>query len=536
MKAKRKKNGSYYTPPFLASFVFNHIYKKINVREISILEPSVGDGEFIRALKTIKLQDNSKVSFTCVEKIKPEIDKAKLTAKSDKLKSIEFKFECADFLKWQDSKRIQYSLIIGNPPYIKKDLLNEVQVNSCRQIHNSANVPESAVKNIWSSFLIRCTQLLKPDGILALVLPAELLQAKFAVPLREFLKSNFERVETFTFSELLFDSIGQDTIVLIGYKKSTTKGIYYSCIESKEQLEKGHFTLKSNESLVKSDVKWTHHVLTSDEIEFLNKLKTQLNPISSYCSSKPGIVTAANDFFIIDSEIEAKYKLSSYAEPIIQKGLYVNGSVVFAKKDFNELCLRGLPTKVLRLDNKGQRSYSKKIQEYLREGIKVGIHKRYKSLQREFWFSIQNVSEPPAGFFFKRCHHYPKLLKNSAKVLVTDSAYEVTMKDDHLIEELIFSFYNSLSLCYAEMEGRYYGGGVLELTPKEFKRIPIPLSKISKKDFAKYTSFFENKSSINDVLHKFDQDILGSSLQLSTSEIEKLQSIKGKLISKRLRK
>lgn len=534
---KKKKTGSYYTPPFLSAFILKHIDLRMGSDPgFSILEPSVGDGEFLRAFSKSKLANRKgHLSFTCIEKIKPEIEKAKSSKTLDWACKVAFKFENADFLKWQPTIRKRFSLIIGNPPYIQKKLLKNTQVDICKTIHAAAEIPQSTVKNIWSSFLIRCTQLLKPNGIIALVLPAELLQAKFAKPIREYITSQFDRTEIFTFEELLFDSIGQDTIVLLGYKKCKDKGIYYTSIKNKEQLSDNSFTLSRNDLLVKLNIKLTHHILSGDEIEFLTKLKKKLNPVSSYCTSKPGIVSAANKFFIVDLETEKQFGLHRYSEPIIQKGLYVNGSVTFNNKDLRDLQASGHPFKFLRFESRGHRTFSKSVQSYLRLGIKEGIHKRFKCEERDHWFAIPNFEEPPEGFFFKRCHHYPKLLRNSAKVLVTDSAYEIAMKKDCSIEGLIFSFYNSLSLCFAEMEGRYYGGGVLELTPNEFKSIPIPFSQVSKRNFQAYTSFFEGKSSINDVLDRFDSEILCKELEISTTEIVKIRSIRDKLIAKRLR-
>jgi adenine-specific DNA-methyltransferase len=536
VKTKRKKNGSYYTPPFLARFILKHISSSIaSKNNLSILEPSVGDGEFIRAFNDLKLNLGNGIAFTCVEKVKPEIDKVKSFVKSTNPGKVQFKFDCIDFLKWQDSKTKRYSLILGNPPYVKKNLLTATQIESCKEIHQSANISATTVKNIWSSFLVRCTKLLKDDGVLAFVLPAELLQAKFANPIRDFLKVQYERIELFTFNDLLFDSIGQDTIILIGYKKSTNKGVYYTTIKDKAELENNTFVLAKNDSLVKSDIKWIHHVLSGEEIELLSRLKSSLKPVSHYCTSKPGIVTAANKFFIVDDETEKKYKLDSLSEPIIQKGIFVNGSVVFDRADLKALQKSGLPSKFLKFKDKGYKSYSKDIQSYLRLGIKEGINKRFKSLQRDHWFVVPNVTTPPEGFFFKRCHQYPKLLKNSAGVYVTDSAYEVSMEDDYTIESLIYSFYNSLSLCFAEMEGRYYGGGVLELTPLEFKRIPIPYEEINLGKFKTYTSQFETKSTIKDVLKRNDFRILNS-IGLTVSEVNKIQSIRQKLVDKRLRK
>jgi adenine-specific DNA-methyltransferase len=64
----------------------------------------------------------------------------------------------------------------------------------------------------------------------------------------------------------------------------------------------------------------------------------------------------------------------------------------------------------------------------------------------------------------------------------------------------IFSFYNSLTLVFAETNGRYYGGGVLELTPSEFKKLPIPYINISASKFEDFTNEFENKENIEEII------------------------------------
>jgi hypothetical protein len=49
----------------------------------------------------------------------------------------------------------------------------------------------------------------------------------------------------------------------------------------------------------------------------------------------------------------------------------------------------------------------------------------------------------------------------------------VKPKEGFKAEALCFSFYNSLTALFCEVEGRFYGGGVLELTPVEFRRLPL---------------------------------------------------------------
>lgn len=108
----------------------------------------------------------------------------------------------------------------------------------------------------------------------------------------------------------------------------------------------------------------------------------------------------------------------------------------------------------------------------------------------------------------KRAHLDPKLLRNDASAYVTDSAYKIEIKKDYDINSFIFSFYNSLTLLFAELEGRYYGGCVLELIPSEFKNLPLPYVAIDCQQFLTFVHNFENKNSIEDILHEYNFQIL----------------------------
>jgi len=536
---KRKKLiGSYYTPGFLADFVVDYLSHYLILNDnIDVLEPSVGDGVFIKSLNNNLFPKTDKIiSITAIEKYKQELEKAIVESKNNSSKKVQFTFYKTDFLKIQKELPKKFSCVLGNPPYIKRRFLNKTLIELGKSIYKSAGLSESAFKNIWSLFLIRCSELLTEDGILAFVLPSELLQVKFSQVIRSYLLANFERIEVFTFDELLFKQIGQDTVLLICFKKHLEKGQYFVQIKDHSQLKQKSFLLSSNLSLSDTSIKWTNHILNSDEIELMMKLKKSLNAINYYCESKPGIVTAANDYFIIDGKLEREYDLKHFTTPIIKKGFFVNGSIVFSETDLKQLELSEKPSKLINLNNVAFCNLSDKAKDYILSGKNQNIHKRYKCTVRENWYNVPNIGAPPGGFFFKRSHFYPKLLINEAKVLVTDSAYKINMRDKYSIQNMVFSFYNSFTLAFAEMEGRYYGGGVLELTPSEFKSLPIPFTDLRSSNFTSYKNEFENKSSIKEILEKYDEMILCSKLKITHETVSQIQKIYDKLINKRFRR
>jgi hypothetical protein len=75
---------------------------------------------------------------------------------------------------------------------------------------------------------------------------------------------------------------------------------------------------------------------------------------------------------------------------------------------------------------------------------------------------------------WKRAHNIPRLVLNRAGAYTTDTAYRIKPLRA-TAEALVFSFVNSLTCLTAEMEGRHYGGGVLELVPSEIERLLLPV-------------------------------------------------------------
>ena len=175
----KKLIGSFYTPKIIADFLVNHLLEKVKGNNLSILEPSCGDGIFVKTIFDDTVFSKNIREFIAVEREEKEIEKVKLITKSKKLKAVK-----QDFLDFQNKNEQQFDIVIGNPPYIKKNLLKDAQVLLCEQIHTIyPSLSTNKIKNIWTAFLVRSIKFLKNDGLMAFVLPAELLQVKYALEL-----------------------------------------------------------------------------------------------------------------------------------------------------------------------------------------------------------------------------------------------------------------------------------------------------------------------------------------------------------------
>lgn len=491
----KKKTGSYYTPLDLADFIVQHLKPSLNDTN-SILEPSVGDGAFIKTIiannipvNQISIVDINDEHFKNIQSIIPQ--------------EININTYKEDFLEYNNENKL-FSLIIGNPPYIKKNLLQKAQIDSCKSILTAAGLKSSA-KNIWTAFFIKSISLLDKNGILAMVLPAELLQVSFAEELRHYILNKFQRIEIITFDNLLFECKGQNTIIFIGYKESKNNGVYFSNIEN---LSDKKLTLNQNNYITHSPFKWSHHYLDTEDLQFIELLCKKIKLIGDYCETKPGIVSAANSYFIINEETENKFHLHKYTLPILQRGLFVNDDIIYTKEAYAKLIKEGKPSKILCFTEDNTKNINSHVQSYLNIGSQMDFVNGWKCSKRKIWYIIPNISTIPDAFFFKRCHQYPKLLINEAQVYVTDSAYKICMKTGFDLSSFIYSFYNTLTIVCSELFGRYYGGGVLELIPSEFKRLPIPYVAINEKIFQQFYNRAKKAANITEILQENDNYIL----------------------------
>lgn len=537
-----KKSGSYYTPQLLADFIVFHIFTNYTFnKEIKILEPSVGDGIFFNSLlenttfPNFSIKDYTDCLYIeSVEKDKNAFTLAKKNSHIFISKTTKFNYLNQDYLDYQTHNNKKFDLVIGNPPYIRNHHLSERQIKSCELIHKKSGLSPKKIKNIWTSFLIGGVQALNEQGVLAFVLPAELLQVIYAKELRDYLKENFEKIEIFAFDTLIFPDIEQDVVVLICGRKQVP-GVSFYQVSKLDDLKEPLYTKKNSNIHRLTLDKWTNYILSDEELSFLDSFKRDLLPIKNYCRAEVGIVTAANEYFIVDNNTVEEYKLESVSKQILQKGSLMPSTLRFTKKDFKEISLKGKPTNFLAFENKKKNVFSKRIQEYLKIGEELNLHKRYKCNLRDNWYHVPTVWTSEA-FFTKRSSLFPKMVLNEAKVIVTDSFYRIRMKEDLDVRNLTFSFYNTLTLIFCELEGRYYGGSVLELTPNEFKNLAIPYcTKIPDLALSKLDSLLRDGVNIRKVLKYTDSIILKKQFKISDKDIIKLQDIYIKLVRRRLK-
>lgn len=523
---KQRRLGVVYTPSEVALELTKFVLAKLGTSTQTILEPSVGDGAFLRAIEEVR---TSNVKIHGVD-----IDPAAILSLGNEFPHAEF--QCGDFINYAvNYDGPGFDLIIGNPPYIRWRNLDSSLRESVTHLSEITGYPLSELKNAWAAFVVASNLLLRDGGVLAFIVPYELLNVKYGQRLQAFLAETFEKVEIFIPNDKAFRQLDQDAVALVATKSSAgvCVGVELSLVKSLSEL----IPIKTRE--VHFDEKHVSNVdlnsvfFDGETAELLHKLRNGLKSILDYASSSAGVVSAANSFFILTATELDERELRSWARPILQKGAYLPAGPIFSKEHLIEI-LDEESAFLLDFVQENTPPLSPAALRYIAEGQALGLDRRYKSRHRTPWYNIPIVN-PSDGIFFKRSHSFPRLCANEARVLVTDTAYQVRMLDGFSIRDLCYSFYNSLTLLFCEMDGRFYGGGVLELTPTEFRGVPVHFQVPREQEFQEFLQNFPKSKTPELANFEFADMRLAQQLGLSDVEILRIREALTTVRSHRLR-
>lgn len=520
---ENKKSGSYYTPIKTVRFIYDYLqqYHK-SIR--SVLEPSAGDGRFIHFFS----ESTSVHNIVGIELYQEKVKKISEKISSDKVIMI-----TSDFLRYAVTCKTHFELIVGNPPYINKKNMTREFLENARSLCQSLNLSPTLIQNVWVAFVVAATQLLTSDGTIFFVLPIEFLQVSYAEKLREFLEKEFNTIHIISFVERMFPEIEQETCLV--YLTNENQGLPYILYRQYAKLDSKEPIFESKIERNKPLKKWSNAILSDGEIELLTHSINQYLTVNDLSDSAPGVVTGANDKFILTKEEVDKYQCARYVKPIISRGAMVKNKFEIDSDLLSKLASSGKKVYLLDLKDTKAENLPVPLQEYLsmvaatnRNGVLV--KNSYKCSTRKPWYGVPLVKCGQV-LFFKRYDICPRISTNPDYIYTTDIAYNLRLHENIDPESLVFCFYNSLTLAQCEFAGRYYAGGVSELTPTEFRTISIPYRQIDSCDINCVKQMFEDNKDLNYIVDYVNSKTIV--YDFTKDEISQLNTIRIKLMKRR---
>jgi len=536
-ESHQKLRGGYYTSSDIAQYLARWVLAS---QPKTLLEPSCGDGAFIRAVAAVP--HDSLTELFAAEPEEQEAQKAQDSAVQ--LEPASTSIYRGDFLGWAQRQLAMGTTVqgvLGNPPFIRYQYLSDQMQKDSEQLFSMAKLRFTRHTNAWVPFVIASLMMLSPGGRLAMVLPAELLHVLHAGSLRQYLLSQCDRVLVLDPSELWFDDTQQGVVLLLAEKRQTdsmtASGLAVRPIQHRDALCAHPNTLFDTASYEQSPLftnKWMAALLSVQERSLLVDLAnhSQTTRLAEVADVDVGIVTGANQFFLVNEATLDTHGLRPYARAMFGRSGQVAG-VIYDSADHRRNQDAQLPVWFLDFRQEEKEPLPAAVLNYIASGEAQELHLRYKCRIRTPWYVVPSVWPAPVAML-KRSHHFPRLVHNVSGALSTDTAYRI--QPHHVSSsDLVASGVNSLTSLCAELEGRHYGGGVLELVPSEIERLLLPRPPFTPEAIAHLDTDVRKRLKPLDILERHDARVLPA-LGLSSSSTVCLREAWHRLRSRRQRR
>jgi len=483
--SSRKLRGGYYTSPELAAILCEWA---IRSAADAILEPSCGDGVFvIQAAKragTLRRKEAARRlgKITGIEVNRAESQKAIARMPSVSASSL-VEIVNADFFTWRAKNAHRtFDCVVGNPPFIRYQNFPEPSRSKAMQLLADQGLSPNRLTNSWVPFLVGAMSLLRERGCLAMVIPAEILQVSYAAQVRGFLADHFAKLDVIACNEMFFTNAEQEVVLLLADGFTRCPHAATECVIDLQQHSDLSSIVSKKSPLLRSpgehkhlqheNEKWLKYFLSGAEIELMRELRNAptITSLSTHAEVDIGIVTGNNEFFVLTREQVEQFDVFEYASPLIARSAHLKGAKI-TKEDWRKLSHAGQRVFLFEVSKEINGELSQAAKRYVRRGREAGVHEGFKCSIRKPWYSVPSVWSPDA-FLFRQIYDFPRLIRNDLRAPSTDTIHRVRCKHDSSL--VVENCYTYLTAASAEIEGRSYGGGVLELEPTEAERLLVP--------------------------------------------------------------
>ncbi len=462
-KDQARRLGQYFTPYPVARFMAEWVHQAPRLRQV--MDPAVGLGIFFRAMMDVNpgfqgVFHGFDIDRSMLEQLKRLLPDSLAPG---------LVIHDRDFLLAEDNER--YDGILCNPPYVRYKAVPGRE-ELIRRIEKWSGIALSPYTNLYAYFILRCGQVLAPEGRAAILVPSDFLYSGFGIPVKKYLLQSglLQYLILFDQSDSLFDEAITTSCILLLQKDIRSRPPSFLTIQRVADLDALARDIacldRSSVPLsvitpadISPDEKWNrffYDPASSGEFH-------RLIPFSSVARAMRGIACGDNRFFTFSKEKIARSGIpNSLFLPCLTRASQAT-QPFFTKQDFFRLAEGGKP--VFLLDACRNPDHPA-VRAYLEEGVQNGSHLRYLTRNRLPWYRLE--SRPPAPILattFNRSEL--RFVRNEASVrnlTCFHSIYirpELEAKTDLLMAYLL----TPLARLLIRRNRRTYGDGLVKYEP-----------------------------------------------------------------------
>lgn len=466
-----KLRGGFYSPDLLVDLCLDRSAEMLrDTSHIRVLEPSAGDGAFIRGLARSPVRQR----ITHVEAVELLGSEAVKTQQALADYRLPGRVVNDNVLRWGEVGPADFDLVLANPPFVRFQFISDEDKQRSRSIASRLGTAANSVSNLWIPVFLLSLAKLRLGGVFSVILPTEFLTGVSASAVRNWLLTNTTGLTIDLFRPGSFPAVLQEVLILTG-RKTDPQGNGVGHVQFHDH---NGGTRAWSHTIAVGPGTWTSFLLAPNQCEALSEVQAVagVRSVGHVARFSVSTVTGANGYFCLSGKEVDENGLNEWAVPMLPRSRHARG-LVFNDTDKRLIDENALPAWMISFAaDKPSPEGNHRARAYLDQGEAQGIDRRFKCRVRTPWYRVPVV---PAGdlLLSKRSNRFPRVIANHAGVVTTDTIYRGLMLAGAAItaDDFTASFHNSLTLLSAEIEGRSFGGGVLELVPSEISSLRFPI-------------------------------------------------------------
>jgi adenine-specific DNA-methyltransferase len=454
---RQRLSGAYYTPSDAAGFMAAWVMRG---QPSVVLEPSFGDGVFIRAVRGAAADAGLGVAVAGVEKSREAYESFGPWLEADK--PIQ-----ADFHR---VRPFPVDAVIGNPPFVRFRHLVKGEAQAAVAAGESAiGEPVDSAGSTWLTFAVHAASFVRPGGRLALVLPADALYVRYARPFWRFMTSRFGGLRVIRCRERIFDDLLQDVVILLADRAGeTTDAVHVELHETRSAIKDeapGSLAAVPVADILAGGKPFTAALLGGRATAVLARMADRITRIDSLVKFNIGYVDGNKGFFHPAPPTVTEFDLPAASlKPALRSGRYWTFSGAYTSR------LPATSQTLLWLPDPAALSPGE--QKYVAFGEEQRVHRGFKTGQRSPWWGVPGVKIP--DIVVPVFGSLPKMMLNDGGFAVSNSIMAAFWRATPRPAQLLACWYTSMTRLGIELAVHSLGGGVLVLVPRECDAILIP--------------------------------------------------------------
>ncbi len=434
MRCDAKALGAYYTDSHVADFLVRWAIRSPSDR---VLDPSFGGGVFLLAgaERVRRLGGDPARQVYGIE-----LSEAAFQAFAEQHGAYEYlRLYHGDFFDYTGTNDLNgqsalpnFDAVVGNPPFIRYQRFAGAARRKALRCAASEGVRLTQLASSWAPFVIHGASMINDGGRLAMVVPYEIVHARYAKAVLHYLARQFSHIAILTFEEPLFPDLNESTVLLLadGEGRSGCDVIEVKHYKTASELREGASTeakslLIETRDIIDDKQRFAAVHLPPDYLELYAAAKTFCIDLGSIADVGIGYVTGANEFFHISPKTQREFELpDEFLTPAVCRGAALRG-LLFTQADWADSLSSGSSAYLLKIEHE---EVPPPVRAYLDTAAQLGVPNRYKCRSRKPWFRVPHVYTPDALLTYMSSDA-PKLVANVAGVVAPNTLHVVRMKD-----------------------------------------------------------------------------------------------------------